>query len=989
MTALLWSMMKARRGLAAITLVLTAMAAAAAAAGPIYQAAATVSLRGVEVRAAGISEQALVGLSAGDSRGFGPQSDDTPTLPYVPGFTTIGGSMIEGTGVAATGDTPMFLVWRAGACEHLKIVKGRCVAGEREVVLREDVAARIGASAGGDFTFTPPASMGGRDRVAPQPLTVVGLYARPAVSDPFWVGRPALLGLDGTAVFTSERTVSAAAPDPVHTVDLLVSADAFRDLDTLRDDLEDANAQLEAAGYGTDSDLPDLIARVDAGEAQLAASLLLAVVPLVLLCWLVLFITVAGGVEQRRGELGLTALRGVPGRTRWLLASAETAAPVLLALIPGYLLGYAVTALLARFVLPGSPPVEPGWTSMAYAAVAVFGALAAGLLAQVRALTTPVLGLLRRARVRRRGGLVGGVEVAVGALALVAGYQVAAGGAGSGGVGLLAPLCVSLGLGLIAARAVGVPAERYGRRALRKGRLRTGLAALSLARGSGTHWIVMLLTVVFGLLGFAVTARDVADRAWQDRALVEGGAARVLSVTPLPVPALLHAVRTADPEGRYAMAAARVNIAEDTKVLAVDSARLGAAALWPASYGAMSGADAGKLLRPRPVQPLLLQAKALQVTVTLADLTEGGQAAVTLRLTSTKGSLALARVDKLRPGTGTYRIETPYCADAPCLLKQVQVDLFTRGRYRLDVTVGGIADGDGKPLLTAAQLAGHQWRLPAETAARPVPEMALSDQGMRLTLNSVLTPDIRVYADSAPAPLPVVASGDLPDELSAYAGTVRVPVTRTGTLNQVPRYGVHGVLVDLEYVDMRLGQDSDATDPEVWLAAGTPASVIEKLGANGLVIVGERTVADQRRLYGQQAPALALWFLAAAAFTGIVFAAGGLLVTAVLERGRTDNGLAVLRGQGLPAGVVRGASLGGRWALVGAGSLVGLLAAAGSWLLASRVVPVFSDGAATIPTASLPDAVPVLVPVAVALLVLLTTCVVATKVAAGADRKVA
>lgn len=981
MTALLWAMVRARRGLAVITLLLTALAAAAAAAGPLYQDAAAVSLRGVEVAAATVGERVVTAQTSDDPRG-----GDQPLRPYVPGMITLSGTSAQVVVTGEQGEQGMFLATRTGICEHLTIVRGRCATGEREVVLREDAAAELAALPGQDLEFSvPPTGSQDPDQPLPVRLTVVGLYQPVRLDDPYWGDRQILTGLDQPAAFATERTVAAVEGSRMRMVDLLITPAAFDDTDRLRDDLGDAESELDAGGFGTDTEVDNLIARITAGEAQLASSLLLAAVPLVMLCWLVLFIAVAGGVEQRRGELGLTALRGVPARTRWWLATAETSVPVLVAVIPGYLLGYAATALLATIALPGSPPVHLNPASALYTAVAVLGALLAGLLAQVRALTTPVLGLLRRARVRRRGGLVGGVEAMVGALALVAGYQVAAGGdAGSGGIGLLAPLCIALGLGLVAARAIGVPAERLGRRALRRGRLRTGLAALTLARGGGTHWVVVLLTVVFGLLGFALSARDVAAQAWHERAEVQVGAARVLRVEQLPAPSLLHAVRTADPAGRYAMAAMRVNVNTETKLLAVDSSRLPAVALWPDAYGATTPAEVARQLRPAEVTPLSLTAAEVEITVTLDRIEPGANAGLTLRLLGVGGAQSSVRVDRLKPGTHAYRLATPACAAAPCQFRQLSVDLFTQKRYLVDLTIGDLRDRTGKTVLSGADLAGHRWRLPQTSAARPVPEMGPAPGGLRVWVDSVLTPDMRAAADPAPDPLPLVAAGDLPPELLGAGGTVRVPIDRAGTLPLVPRHGAHGALVDLQYADLRVGGDSDAQEPEVWLAADAPADLVQRLEANGLKVLGERDAAGQLRLYEEQAPALAMLFLAAAALVGVLFAAGGLLVTAVLERGRSDGGLAVLRGQGVRERVLRGADLGGRFALVLAGTVIGLLAAVLSWALARGVLPVFGDGGTAVPPPDLPGPL-VTAPIAAALLVLLTTCLLATRVARGSE----
>jgi hypothetical protein len=414
------------------------------------------------------------------------------------------------------------------------------------------------------------------------------------------------------------------------------------------------------------------------------------------------------------------------------------------------------------------------------------------MLAQVRDLTAPVTELLRKSRKHRGGRLVGGIDVLVGTLALVAGYQAVA-DRSADGVGLLAPLCVSLGLGLLAARAVGVPAERYARRALQRGRLRSALAALSLARGVGTRLIIVLMVVSFGLLGFALSASDVAGRAWEDRATVESGAARVISVQPVSARVLLTAVRTADPQGRYAMAAVDSHTAADGGLLAVDSARMSAVVPWSTAYGPTPAEEIGHVLHPQSAPPLTVQASELQVTVTLDDASTGAQPTLKLQFTRPSGPTPLLLdIDPLLPGTNTYRLATPACAAAPCVLDQLTVALADADTYRVDLTVGDIRDGGGQPLITARQMAEQKWRLPDASPDQAVPEVDRGERGVRLHVDSFLEPDIRIFPDSAPVPLPVVTAGEPPDKVTTSDQSSPVAVTTARVLShaggsRVPR----------------------------------------------------------------------------------------------------------------------------------------------------------------------------------------------------------
>jgi putative ABC transport system permease protein len=978
MISLIWAMMRARLGRAAITLVLAALAAAAAAAGPLYQSAANVSLRTVEVGSLPPSEQVFATAILVDDATVSWSNPPAVQLPA--GARKVAGAMAPGAIAGPAAVQQVTGVWRSGVCEHLVLTSGRCMTADREIVLAADTARVIGVVPGDDVTFSIRSDFAGEDVPPPAPLTVVGLYAPLDADDLYWAGRKDLLGSDRTPAFATARTLTAISPLRMVTLDVLMTPDSFADLDAFQASLQTMSGNLGSGGYYLNQgDLREFSLQLAAREQQLANSLLPSVAPLVLLCWLVLFIAVGGAIEGRRGELGLTALRGVPSRARVFLATVETAAPVLLAIVPGYLLGLAVTSLIALWVLPGSPPVAVNTLSFGFAGVAVVGALIACLLAQVSDLSAPVIGLLRKAQRRRRGRVAAAVEIAVGTIALVAGYQAIAIGAASG-VALLAPLCISLGLGLVAARALAVPAERVGRTGLARGRLRTGLAALSLARGAGTHWIVVLLVVSFGLLGFAVSAANVADRAWQDQATVEVGATRVLTVEAVSAQVLLNAVRSADPEGQSAMAVVEVQSQDGLGVLAVDSARLPAVALWPASYGTTSAAEVARVLRTQSVTHTMVQASVLRVTLTLDAALAETEPSLTLQLGRPTGkSPDLMEITPLLPGTNTYSVPTPNCADAPCELQQVVVDFARSSGYLLDLTVGDITDGDGTMLVSAAQLGALEWRQPVPTSSSPSADLRLDAQGIHLRYDSVLPPTITLFADSAPTPLPVIAAGEAPSVLSPVSESL--DVTTVGHLAQVPRFGQSGILVDLDYLDMRAGNDLNLARSEVWLAPDAPADIVQRLIASGLVVTGDRTVEATHHRYQQGGPALAMWFLVFAAFCGAGFAAAGLLVMAVLERGSDDRGLAVLRAQGLPASAVRAAALWSRFVLVIAGCVVGLGAAAVSWVFARGVVPILDSETAVVRVPQLPDLFSVVVPVAIVLVALLATCVVAARIA--------
>lgn len=985
MIALLWSMLRARRLVAVVMFVVTMAAAAAAATGPLYRQAATGAIGGVEAARAPVTERVVSAQRIENERS--PAADNQPpTLPHLTGFRTVTGRQMAGVvrGAPGADRSPgqVWLVSRSGFCAEVTLTAGRCAVADHEVLVRADTAQSTGLRVGDEVLFSP--EYGG----APVRLTVVGLYAKPAAEAVYWAARPSLVGTDTGALLVTDRTLTRAGRSGLSTVDLVAGPAGFADLPRLRAELDPALGALLAADYAPATDLRDLLDRIEQARRVFGDSLTVAVLPLVSLCWFVLFLAAAGAAERRRDELGLAVLRGVPARLRWLLPSVETTVPMLLAAGPGYLVGLGATALIAAWALPQAAPVTPSGASLGYAGVAVLGALVAGLLAQVRLLTSPLLSLLRRVTGKRRSGLVGAAEVVVGALAIAAGYQVSLssdGPNGGGGVALLAPLCISLGLGLVASRAVVAPAAWLGRWALRRGRLSLGVAALTLARRPESNRIVALLTVAFGLIGFAVAAGDTANRAWTQRAQVETGAARVLSVAPIPVPTLLAAVRTADPQGAYAMSAAHVTLAGAPPVLGVDSARLAQVASWSPDFGPVPPAELARRLRPAAPEPLTFRAAQLDLAVTVVDIEPGATAYLGLRLTAADGAVLTVRTGQLRPGEHRYPVPVPQCAQGPCRLDEIGPELSSARRHRVDLVLGPILDGtDGTMLVDAARMAEpDRWRQPTSGVAKPVPALRRAPGGLGMAVDSTLRADLRVFPAAVPEPLPMVATVDLPADVPGNGGARQVGVARVGTAELVPRFGATGALVDLEYAgDVGLEIDSDSL--QVWLSATAPADAVERLRDAGLTVTDARTVAARRAALGSQGPAFALRFLLVAALAAVLLAMGGIVVTAVLERGHRLDGLAALREQGVRARTLRAVDVLRRCGLVLLAAVLGLAAATASWLFAREVLPVYLDTQeAVVPPPVVPSLVGAVPPLAAAVVVLLVTCWVASRVAGG------
>ncbi|GFJ89276.1 FtsX-like permease family protein [Phytohabitans rumicis] len=650
MIALVLSMLAARKAQAVAVLLLSVFAVGAAVAGPVYLDAVDRAVAGTEVAEADrvertISLSAFVGPEETvDIEGF---DSVIPRALDVEGFDQVYSAQFAVLGVEPDPDIS-WLTFRSDVCPHLRIVAGRCLMSAGETVLGEQTARRLGLAPGAGLTVQAARYSEEARRYlpagSPTPLTVVGFYRPLDTAEVYW-GRTGWFALgtrdsDREPMFVNRQTVDATEHlqdyRTVEAVPGLGALDADH-LDQVRFDLADMRDEL-LGGTGSSGffaqvaiDLDGLLDRVDQAQTVARRVVPVAAVPLVGLCWFVIFLAVAYGTTGRRHELGLVALRGARRPVRWWLTAGESTLAILAGAPIGYVAGTAAVWLVARVRFDGG--AELSGAALPYAGIALGGALLAGLLAQRQQLASPVADLLRRVPARQGTWRSTAVEATVVVLTVVAVFQLRGFEGELVGLSLLVPSLVAVAFALIAARLLMPLAARVGGRALRRGRLGIALGALQLARRPGSHRLFVLLAVAVALLGFAAVGVDVAGRARAERAAVETGADRVLSVLPVDAARLLTAVREVDPEGRYAMAVAVLPPAtvNDPPVLAADTTRLDRVATWRPEFGT-APARVSALLRPATPEPYVLRGERITALVDTPPH-DGGQLriAVTLR----------------------------------------------------------------------------------------------------------------------------------------------------------------------------------------------------------------------------------------------------------------------------------------------------------------------------------------------------------------------
>jgi putative ABC transport system permease protein len=1002
MIALLTAMLRARRVQALTVWLLSTVAIAAAVAGPV-------ALRTVDLA---ILRHELAGASAGEltlsvTALINPSDDaestsftTAATLVRLPGFDSIRGGELEAfgpvpDGTVAEGSATSRVAFRDRVCEHVTIVRGRCLAGPLEVIVGVDTAARVNLGAG-DVTVLQAARFEGNIGLVPDGeearLTVVGVYQPRDEAEAYWARQrffPVISdGSRREAVFVSLPTFDLIDHTRgASSVDAVAGPGALT-LDRLAGLPDEVQAALEPL-QGEDqeflsfTDIPALVDRIETSRRLAGRLVPVAFIPLVALCWFAVFIAVSSGTFGRRGELGLVTLRGVTPVRRWWAATGEMVTAILAAAPVGYLLGHAVVALVGELRLGGSTGAGPSTASLPYAALALVGALAVALLGQRRTLRESVVDLLRG--VPRRGAAWGPVvaEVLVVILALVAIAQLRGSSQGLTGVALLVPGLVVVGVALLAARIVGPLAGLVARRSLRRGRLGSGLAAVQLARRPGSQRLFVLVAVACAMLAFVAAAVNVAEGARADRARIATGAARVLTVDNVDERRLLAATRAVDPDGAWAMAVMPIEQDEVTgpRVLGVDSTRLAAVAAWPAEMlgpaGVAQGGVAGlaEALRAQLREPFVLRGTRLELDLTNERQFSGDTVPVDVTFTFAPlagGPTVEATASELALGRSTRRIDVPACARG-CRLTGIQSSLVRMDE--LSLIVHSVRQLDPRrEVVPADQLTeSKRWRA-AEGSRVLTGGGALMINAQRDAFGAG---EVRIAVMDGPLPVPVVETSAVAPG-GGLSGVDGQPVGRRAVVATaaLPRLGAAGMLVDLEYLQRVAVLPGRIGQAEVWLAPGAPTDAAERLRAAGLPVSGALSVADSRAALARQGPALALHFHLAAAVFGVLLAVGSLGFVAASDRRRQAEDLAALRRQGLRRRFVRRAALWGYLSTVLTAALAGLGAAAAAWLAAGDRLPIFSDASTVLRPPRWPDPAAVVVPWAAAAAVVAVVAVV-------------
>jgi len=955
MLALVLGAVRARGAQALTVLVLTALAAAVAAAGPWYGLAAASRAAASDVAHAPaaqrlVSVRQITGTAGDPEQALDAFTDVVRGLLPVPDRDPVRGMTVAQSAVGEDGAPDMQLSYREGFCSHARLT-GECPARAGEVAISQEAAEQLGIGIGDHL------DLAATEVSTPLRLRVVGRYTMLDPAGAYWSNRlfrsddgldPAFTVL-GT--YTDPLLLEPTLTYDVGVPEALIRGDGGYDLAAA---LRRAEGAFDDAGLRLVNPTGPLLASIARDRELVRDGVLVALGQVLVLGWFAMGLAGRFTGRDRRGDAALLKLRGSTRAGMLGLAFGQHLLPMVAGALAGAPLGWLAARALAGPVPAGDRLLAGQWSAAAVGVV-LAGGLVVLVAVDAAVLRLPVAQLLRRVPPGRRDWRADLIDLVLVAVAVAAVYQARAGEPGRG-LALVAPALVALAVALLLARLLGRAADRGGGAALRAGRLRLGLTAARVSRQPGGDRVFALITVAVAVFATTAGGWSAGRTARADRGEAELGAQRVLTVQAPNRTALQHAVHTADPAGRSAMAVV-ADLASVPPVLAVESSRLAAVARWRPGYGDVATLGAAVAAAPPRTPGVTGDRLALRAR-------HDGKGAVRVRLVlqnEATGLTTTATFGPLRRGEHTAGAAVTGCAGTPgCRLVRWELNRPEDDEPPLGarVTIRALTQsGPARPVLDAAALGDvRRWRSDFSGAA-----VQISARPGALTLavasgaEQKVVPGNRVYAADAALPLPVVLAGEAPngwqfgDPVLHSIGSSAVTVRVAGTASVLPVLGRSGVLVDLDTA-RRVAADGDLGGAfQVWLAGDAPASIVDDLRRAGLTVIGDDSVAARAARLGDQGPAMGATFaLLAAAVAGLLAAAVVAVATAA-DRGPHLDQLRALRVQGLPAPAAARIAYAGSAALIVAGVLAGLLAALVARSVAGARVAPFTDGWDVVP----------------------------------------
>ena len=805
----------------------------------------------------------------------------------------------------AAGEVPPTgpLVWRDGACEHLRLLSGTCPDAAGEILVSEADVENFDLAVGSAPTVRTAVDERPRLRLevvgtyaprdAPwwQGLTLVGISSVSGGTDPTaahdgWVTTEETF-LDGPVLLGETSQSGALVRTETTGVDeVLALGDRVRELSG---DVGRRGADLYVL-----TGLGDITKDVRAQTRLAHSTVPLLMAPMAVLTLFVLWLVLAAATEHRRGQVAVARLRGrgPAGAVGLLLIELL---PVLLAgVVPG-----AAAALLggslARRLLPGAAPFEvgPGF------AVAVLLAVAAVVLttvaAAVRIAREPLDALLRRGRVASGRWALGAFDAF---LIAAAGTGVLAFVTGSldGPFALAGPALLALLAGLLVAHLAAPVASASGRRLLRRGRLVTGVTLLEMGRRRETRAVIAVITVASALAVFAVDALVVGERNRDNASEHDAGAPVVLRLAGRDLDGVRAALGAADPTG---LRATPVMIARTT--LAVEPDGFRRIAFFP--RGAPTDGQ-WRAIAPPDKKPVTLTGSRISLAVRAGDeLTSkdalGSDSEVELRLVVTQGTGTRRTVPFGAippPGESRTLLGSVSACASGCQIAAVEFTAPAGVEVVGDIDLGDLRV-DGRPVEWGSSEEDWNTTDDGQTLIRPRSATSGSDLRLLLSLRGLYPAELTPawVPRTVPALLPATRRDPLGLDVTGVDGSDRA-ARSAGRVILIPAMPTNSALVDLDAIS-RGSQITFDSHAEVWLVDDPELldAVVASLGERGIAVLDVRRFSTIRQTYEDT---VATWSLALGAVVGpavILIALLVLLVLAVTGWRDRARDLAILR----------------------------------------------------------------------------------------------
>lgn len=918
---------RSRRASAVVLFVVSTLAIAAAAIGPVFLSAGDTSILSSAFASAPVGESDILVLANGGSNEYGRlvrAADD--------GVRHAGGLLERPIVTAGIGSSfvgaqnqgyQVELLARYGLCAHLHFGRGGCPAHPNEVAIsgRSARAARLAVGS--------HVRLGGLGLRGATPVRVVGIYRRPpSVETRYWGGTNYFpFGTGGLNVqkldpfVASFATVLGYAPGRPRqlSADISWSPDASRAgagaLQTIASRTTKRIASDPALHASTG--FAAIAAKATAG-AHLMRSIVLAIVlQLVLLVLIVLYALAHSTAVDRRPEAQFARRHGFTRPAIFALAVGEPAALLVAALPVGLLVAWLVVAALGRTIFVHGTPV----TLDLWSFVAAFGVCSAGVLTVALA----SFELWRRERTTRlRHAPSAEVALDACAVALALAGLLALTTRGSldsthpDALALLAPGLLALGVGVVALRLVRLAIDLGIRRTAGSSRIPSFLALRELGRRPAVLRQALPLAAAITVCLFAVGSYV---RAASNRSLLahfEVGAGRVVDVSVKPGFDLESAVRRADPSGRLAMAAVLYRSSYD-RLLAVDSSRLAQVATWPHSLNAQAKAVIARRLSPPEPDAITIDGDALRLRIHVPPGTPALSLAVQL-YDEVYGSTSTLEFGPIRPGTHVYSASLE--GDCPGRCRVVSVSPFWENANERFSRIAPIA------LLGAMErTSGRTWRpvrFGVDGASSWKPEAAgarveASPSGRGVVFAA---PGAQLGGGgaffvpaSAAVHVPAVVTSGLEQNNAPQppANTISLqdfdgnPLTAKviATVPTLPQLGTNGALVDLRLADGALtGAPTDSTD-QVWLSDAAGPDIVQRLRSMGVRVTATRRAAPLRSRLDHSGTALGYDLMLIVSPIAALLALGTIVFDIVSNGRRRRGELASLRMVGLRRRVLR------------------------------------------------------------------------------------